>query len=231
MTQATIRSIAFRVSRLAVMAFAVMAIPAACGGGSGADGGGQPDSLPQANGRAAPSEPASDRPAQDTPYPDTAGGTADGGQSPAVSPGSGWSTEASVRAEGGGSQALLTEVRTARHDGYDRIVFEFEASVPAYEVQYVSGTIEQCGSGRPAQIEAPVGLQVIFPSAAAHNDQGRPTISDRSRQVSLPVLQTAHITCDFEGRVEWALGLERRVPFRAFVLQGPPRVVVDLQHP
>ena len=226
MTQTSARSTA---PYLVILA--VVAALGACGGGSGTADGAAVDSLPPTDGSTTPSGQADDPADQSGRAGQEDGTEAPVGDTAGEAGASSWTTGASAGREGAGQHALLTEVRTARHDGYDRIVFEFESTVPAYEVRYVSGTIEQCGSGRPAQIEAPVGLQVTFPSAAAHTDQGAPTVSDRSRQVSLPVLRTAHITCDFEGRVEWALGLEQKVPYRAFVLNDPARVVIDLQHP
>ena len=46
-------------------------------------------------------------------------------------------------------QGLLSAVRAARQDGFDRVVFEFEAAVPGYSVRYVDRPITEDGSGNP----------------------------------------------------------------------------------
>jgi hypothetical protein len=35
---------------------------------------------------------------------------------------------------------------------------------------------------------------------------------------------------DYEAVLTWVVGLRTKVPFRVFVLDGPPRLVVDFQH-
>lgn len=133
---------------------------------------------------------------------------------------------------GGASQTVLLQaVRTARHDGYDRIVLEFDGAVPEYAVQYASPPLHQCGSGRPVELDSGAILQIELRGTNAHTEQGEPTVADRDRSPGLPVLEQARLTCDFEAVVEWVLGLDQRVPFRVLTLQDPPRLVVDLRHP
>lgn len=140
----------------------------------------------------------------------------------------GWQrSEIAVAGDGHG---VLTAVRTGRHDGYDRMVFEFQEAVPGYAVRYPTGPLRQCGSGQPILVDEPHTLQIVFRSAAAHEDAGQATVQDRRRAPSLPVIGTARLTCDFEGEVEWVLGVERRAGFRVLVLESPGRLVVDLRH-
>ena len=44
--------------------------------------------------------------------------------------------------------ALLTDVRAARHEGYDRVVFEFRNAVPGYDVRYGHGLIDAAAALR-----------------------------------------------------------------------------------
>ena len=44
--------------------------------------------------------------------------------------------------------ALLTAVRAARHEGFDRVVFGFRNVLPGYDVRYVSRPIHQDPSGK-----------------------------------------------------------------------------------
>ncbi|MBA2379226.1 MAG: hypothetical protein H0V76_06600, partial [Blastocatellia bacterium] len=44
--------------------------------------------------------------------------------------------------------ATLREVRSARHETYDRIVFEFAGSeMPTYHIEYIDKPVRACGSG------------------------------------------------------------------------------------
>mgnify|MGYP006197629737 CR=1 FL=1 len=125
--------------------------------------------------------------------------------------------------------AVLESVRTARNDGYDRIVFEFDDHVPDYDVRWVDDPTE-CGSGEPVDAGAPAALQVGFRPAVAHDEEGRITVRERAFRPGLPALRTARISCDFEADVTWVLGVAARVEMRVLRLASPPRVVVDLRH-
>lgn len=134
-----------------------------------------------------------------------------------------------VPAGSGRGAALLRSVRTGRHAGYDRIVFEFEEHLPEYTIRYLQDPTA-CGSGHRVDAGGAASLEIDLRPAAAHDDQGRPTVADRDRSPGLPVLQAAQITCDFEGIVAWVLGLEYRAGVRVLELGSPARLVVDLRH-
>ncbi len=128
--------------------------------------------------------------------------------------------------------ALLTDVRVGAHvedGGYDRIVFEFDSQMPAATVQYVNGAVG-CGSGAPVSLPGSAVLEVKFAATNAHDENGNVTIA--STDVTGPgnsILESKQ-TCDFEADVTWDIGVTSQKPFRVQVLQGPPRVVVDVQH-
>jgi hypothetical protein len=44
------------------------------------------------------------------------------------------------------------------------------------------------------------------------------------------VLKELKLICDFEGQVEWLLGLAARNGYRVLELTEPPRLVVDVRH-
>ena len=67
-------------------------------------------------------------------------------------------------------------MRAARHDGYDRITFEFRGSRPGYTVEYVPQVIQD-GSGEPVSLLGQAFLHVVFMRAQAHDDHGAPTYS------------------------------------------------------
>lgn len=125
----------------------------------------------------------------------------------------------------------VTAVRAAAHEGYDRFVLELEGpTAPGYDVVWLDRAPTRCGSGRPVDVEAPHVLRIRLPRARAHTEEGVPTPGRRELRPELPSLRSAVLTCDFEGQVEWILGVERRVPVRVLALDAPGRLVVDLAH-
>ena len=130
----------------------------------------------------------------------------------------------------GVAPGLLRDVRTARHEGFDRVVFEFEGNgVPGYHVEYVDRPVRQCGSGEPVPVAGDAWLQVRITPANAHTDAGRPTITERERNLDLPNLKEIELICDFEAEVSWVLGVASPNRYRVLELSNPPRLVVDIK--
>lgn len=155
--------------------------------------------------------------------PAPAGDTASGGGS--------WA-DTTVQRTARAGQATLVDVGTGAHAGFDRFVLQFRSGrLPGFTVEYASGPVHECGSGRPVEMDSEAVLTIVLRSAAAHDDGGNSTVASRALEPGLPVLASARLTCDFEGEVAWALGATARRPFRVLTLDGPPRLVVDLERP
>ncbi|WP_257457601.1 AMIN-like domain-containing (lipo)protein [Archangium lipolyticum] len=124
----------------------------------------------------------------------------------------------------------LREVRTARNEGFDRVVFQFDGDqLPGYHLEYVDKPVIKCGSGDPTELAGQGWLQVRIQPAQAHAD-GKATVTERERKPALPLLAELELTCDFEGEVTWVLGVQRPNKYRVLELHGPTRLVVDVQH-
>lgn len=131
----------------------------------------------------------------------------------------------------GRAPALLREVRSARHEGFDRVVFEFDGeALPGYRVEYVERPVRQCGSGRAVSLAGDARLRVSLRPAHAHDKRGEPTVAERSRRVALTNLIELKLVCDFEAEVEWALGLSSAGRYRVLELREPARIVLDVEH-
>jgi hypothetical protein len=128
---------------------------------------------------------------------------------------------------GGASPALLQEVRAARNEGFDRVVFEFEGDVPGYTVEYVQ-SIEECGSGNPMEFGGAALLSVTIQPANAHTEAGEATVEREISPEGTAVIREVKSFCDFEALVGWGVSLAGARPFRVFELQDPPRLVVDV---
>jgi hypothetical protein len=166
----------------------------------------------------------------ETPAP-TAGQTnagEDGGDSGAEFVGTTGVVE--VKSKGGGV-ATLAGVRVARHEGYDRVVFEFRQNVlPGYRVEYAGGAVRRCGSGEAARVAGGARLEVTFTPARAHDDEGRATVGPREQSFDHAAVKQLLNTCDFEAELTWAVGVASRNDYRVRELSGPPRLVIDIRH-
>ena len=129
--------------------------------------------------------------------------------------------------------ALLVDISTGLHEGFDRIVFEFEEGLPGYRIQYVEPPIRGEFSGLPVEIAGNAFLRVSFRSAAGFDPlTGEPTYHGPLEiATGLPSLLEAEGTGDFEGVLTWVLGLAEEVDFRVLELEDPFRVAIDVAQP
>lgn len=138
---------------------------------------------------------------------------------------------ADVQAEPTGDMAHLAAVRLAAQDGYDRLVLEFTDRVPGYTVGYRPLPAREDASGLEIPLPgAGALLQVsLTPATASGWGGGAPTYlgpwSLRADTASVTELRSAG---DFEAVLTWVAGVRAEEPFRVQVLEGPPRLVVDV---
>ena len=126
---------------------------------------------------------------------------------------------------------LLRTVRTAQHEKFDRVVFEFSGrELPGYHIEYVDRPARQCGSGEVVRVAGAGWLLVRFTPANAHTESGEPTIKDTEIRADLPNLKELKSICDFEADVSWVLGLAHPNRYRVLELSNPARLVIDVKH-
>jgi hypothetical protein len=130
--------------------------------------------------------------------------------------------------------ALLTDVRAARHEGDDRVVFEFAQSLPGYDVRYVQRPVRQDGSGKAVDV-AGTYVAVVRMENALDADLTKPsaprTYTGPLRiSPGMPEIAELVRTGGFEGVLTWAVGVRDRVDFRVTTLTSPPRVIVDFRN-
>ena len=127
--------------------------------------------------------------------------------------------------------ARMSEVRSARHGNYDRVVFEFSGNeMPTYHLEYIDKPVRACGSGDVVPLAGDGWLEVRFSDAQAHTPEGEPTVKDRSRSPNLPIVKDLKITCDFESEVTWVMGVASPNRNRVIELNDPVRLAVDIKH-
>jgi len=131
----------------------------------------------------------------------------------------------------GAPPAILRAVRVTDEAGYDRVSFLFAGdSLPGYHVEYATRAVVRCGSGNPVSIAGTARLLVRLEPAQAHDERGNATVGDRERAPGLPAIKEMKLVCDFEGQVEWVLGVAAATPYRILEAAGPARLTLDVRH-
>lgn len=135
-----------------------------------------------------------------------------------------------------GETAFLTDVEIGDHPDYERVVFTFtdESVIPSWRVAYTD-TVTESGSGRTVDVAGDAFLAVTMSGATGVRFEGEDIIEVytgperlEGQAVGADVVQEVVATGDFEATLDWAIGLDEQRPFRAFTLEDPSRVVVDV---
>ncbi len=140
-------------------------------------------------------------------------------------------TPVSVPRPADAEQATITSVRTARHEGFDRVVFEFDGPVPGYEVKYADRPIKGDASDEEVEVDGASVVTVrMTPASSAVLDadgyhESR-DVPDRIPGAGSTVREVVEVG-DFEGQATWAVGLADPVAFAVSTLQSPSRLVID----
>jgi hypothetical protein len=123
--------------------------------------------------------------------------------------------------------AFVDGVRTGTHPGYDRLTIEFQNGEPAgIDVKPQSGTtFTQGGSGQQVTLKGQAGILVTLHTADAHSAYSGSTDFVTGYSVMVEVRQVE----DFEGYVQYGIGLSKTACYRAFILTNPTRLVIDVQ--
>jgi hypothetical protein len=127
--------------------------------------------------------------------------------------------------------AFLTDVRTARHPGFERVVFEFENRLPGYAVGYASRPVTEDPSDLPLYLLGDRVLVVRMEAAAGFDgtEDLRITYEGPTRiRTGQPVVVELARIGDFEAVLSWAIATIGMPPFRVTTLTGPPRLVIDI---
>jgi hypothetical protein len=137
----------------------------------------------------------------------------------------------------GSETALLERVAVGRHQGYDRVVFQFKNSLPGYRVEYVQPPLKEDGSGNPVEIKGSAFLVVrMEPASGFDLNTGEGVMVYKGPRrlegsaAGTSVVQELVRTGDFEAVLTWAIGLSAKVDFRVSTATSPLRLIVDLRN-
>jgi len=132
----------------------------------------------------------------------------------------------------------VTDVRAGRHACFDRLVVDLDGKVEGYMVSYQQFT--GIGSGYPIPLRGTDMVVTVFAPAYAEDDEGNIEgtyeFDDPQELVDVRGYRTFRQVAwggSFEAHTSLGLGVRARLPFRAFILDGPgkgSRLVVDVAH-
>lgn len=203
---------------------------AACGGG----GGSTPTTSGTSGGTATGGSTTTAPPATTTTTTTPPGTTTAPGTTTGIDPLTGAGTEPVVVKATNAKTALLTDVRVARHEGYDRVVLQFRDALPGYDVRYVSRPVHQDGSGREVTVAGASVVQIRMENAldADLEQSGSPMTYTGPTRLSPGTPEVAELARigGFENVLTWVAGLRDRVDFRVSTLADPPRLIVDFRN-
>ena len=139
-------------------------------------------------------------------------------------------TQPATREASADAQVTVSEIRTGRQDGYDRVVFEMGGTgTPGWDVRYVAEAYSQ-GMGDPVEVAGESALQVTITGAGYPYDTG---VEEWAGPDPLPGNGTQTVTeiawdATFEGTSVAFVGTTGEAPFRVYALEDPTRVVVEV---
>jgi hypothetical protein len=131
----------------------------------------------------------------------------------------------------------VERIAVGRHEGYDRVVFQFKNTLPGYRVEYVEPPLKEDGSGKPVSVKGSAVVVVRMEPASGFDlntaegvmvYKGPRRIEGASAGTS--VVEELVRTGDFEAVLSWAIGLSDKVDFRVTTATSPARLIVDFRN-
>jgi len=128
-------------------------------------------------------------------------------------------------------RAQIADVRVGRHDGYDRVVYEFEgAGTPQYTIRPATPPLTADPSGLPMTVNGNAFVEIVLHGATTILPDGVPTYSGQTDfEPDFTQLVQLIEAGDFEAVSSWYAGLAAEGCLRAFVLSNPSRLVIDFE--
>lgn len=124
------------------------------------------------------------------------------------------------------------EVRSAVHDGFERIVIEHAGSgTPSYMAHYTETPVEP-GRGQPIDTGDGAYLEVIASGTASFNEIDEDQMIENGAEITDLQTEATGTVVSFapwEATSNYIIGLDEQRPYAITVLEDPVRIVIDIQ--
>jgi len=128
-------------------------------------------------------------------------------------------------------RAQITDVRVGTHDGYDRVVFEFETGLPDATIEGALPPFYADPSDLEIEVAGSAFLKLTMQGASKVTPGGTVTYGGSTKfEPGFERLVQLVEGGDFEAVSTWYLGLDGGGCFRVFTLTDPSRLVIDIEH-
>jgi hypothetical protein len=207
----------FRIASLAAVTVAMLSL-SACAGSRVSGGSTEPSA-------ASPSTPPSETPASpsvEASAPPSAEPSPDLGE---------FSCDFPMERRGAPVHTQLVDVRVGEHDGYDRVVFEFDGAVPEYILSQASPPYTEDPSGLPVEVGGDAAWQLVLLGGTRVTPDYKTTY-DGPLSFERDFAKLVHLVeaGDFEAVSTWYVGMTGESCARILSLDDPTRLVIDIEH-
>jgi hypothetical protein len=128
-------------------------------------------------------------------------------------------------------RAQIVDVRVGTHDGFDRVVIEFEDGTPAFTLDTATPPLVQDGSGAELDVDGNAFWQLVMRDASRAGLDGMPVFEGPTNvNPGFPKLVELIEGGDFEAVSTWYFGLAADSCVRVLALSEPSRLVFDIEH-
>ena len=134
----------------------------------------------------------------------------------------------------------LVDVRVGAHNGYDRVVFEFDepdpnpagnGGIPYFQIKTAKPPFTEDPSDLPVEVEGEAFARIVFQGASGYDFDGNATYDGPRRLTpGFGTLTDVVESGDFEATMTWTLGLSRTTCWEIQELSNPTRLVIDFHH-
>jgi len=137
----------------------------------------------------------------------------------------------------GGEIAHIADVRVGTHNGYDRVVFEFEAppdqpvAIPEHRLRMADLPLVQIPAGTEMEVPGDSFVHLTLLGGTRLGLDFDETYEGPLRfEPDFPQLRGLAEAGDFEATADWYIGLAEEPCLRVLLLTDPARLVIDSRH-
>ncbi|MHA2789199.1 AMIN-like domain-containing (lipo)protein [Corynebacterium sp. S7] len=129
------------------------------------------------------------------------------------------------------AELVIKDVRVDSHDGFDRVVFEYEGTgTPGFHAGYTEEPRQQA-SGNPVEVAGQAYIElIIHGTPMGMGDPNSPWVQPGPWALKTGNIEGVSHGAVFEGDTQVFIGLDKQRPYSVTVLENPTRVVVDIEN-